>query len=234
MRDPGFNTVTTLASLDYAARTLPAPWDVLADPSVEDLELAGFALLPRGAAWGTPDAVALDPQSRFAGMVRALLSPFVGLYYRAFRLARESSPAMVDLLLDEWEADYGLPDPCITTVQTRGERLAFLAAKVNAAPLVTPGDFIRLAAAYGFEIEIEEPVVFELGFSELGGEHTVGDWRQEVYWIVRVQDVAVYYFTLSESELAEDPLFSYGEAEQLLCLLSRLAPAWTIPVLQAS
>lgn len=232
MRDPGFNTRTSLASAEDAPQPLEQPWDVLADPEVEEMLPAAMGFWPRGAAWGTPDNVAPDLNSRFAGLMRALLAPFVTLYRRAFLLARESSPALLDQTLPEWERDYGLPEPCVTTEQTRAERLAHLAAKVDASPVVTPGDFIRLAAQYGFTIEIEEPVIFECGFSEIGGEHTVGDYRQECYWIVRVTEGGVYYFTLSESELAYDPLFSLGEAEQLLCILTRIAPAWTIPVLE--
>lgn len=233
MRDPGFNTRTSLATPEDAPRALAAPWDVLSNPSVEDLLPAAMNFWPRGAAWGTPDGVAADDGSNWARLMRALLAPFVDLYGRAFRLARESSPALLDQTLEQWELEYGLPDPCVTVEQSRAERLAFLAAKVNAAPLVTPGDFIRLAAAYGFSITIEEPAVFECGFSEVGGEHTVGDWRQEVYWIIHVVDLAVYYFTLGDSELASDPLFSYGEAAQLLCLMKRLSPAWATPVMDA-
>lgn len=232
MRDPGFNTRTSIATPEDAARDVEQPWDVLADPTVEELLPAAMGFWPPGAAWGTPDNVAPDLGSRFAGMMRALLAPFVTLYRRAFLLARESSPALLDQTLAEWERDFGLPEPCVTGEQSRTERLMHLAAKVNSAPVVTPGDFIRLAAMYGFTVTIEEPAVFECGFSEVGGEHTVGDFRQEVYWIVHVDDGAVFYFTCGDSELAADPLFSLGEAEQLLCIFKRIAPAWTIPVLE--
>jgi uncharacterized protein YmfQ (DUF2313 family) len=161
-----------------------------------------------------------------------LLSPFATLYRRAFALALEASPATLDQTLDDWETEYGLPDSCVAGEQTRAERIAAVMAKVNAAPLITPGDFVRLALDYGFVIEIEEPAVFECGFSECGGEHATGAWRQEVYWIVRVSEVAVFYFRTGEGECGSDPLFSYGDAERLLCILMRLSPAWTIPVLE--
>lgn len=231
MRDPGLNTVTTLASLGEAAVPPPPPIDALSDPAVEDLAPAGRALWPRGAAWGTPDGVEADPDSVLARLTRVLLAPFAALYRRAYLLALESVPALADQTLPDWERDHGLPEPCVTGAQTRVERLAHLAAKVDATPVVTPGDFIRLAALYGFAVTIEEPAVFELGFSELGGEHTLGDWRQESYWIVRVAEAGVTFFRLGESELGSDPLFSYGEAATLLCILSRIAPAWSIPIL---
>lgn len=232
MRDPGCNTRTVVPTPGAAVRPLAPPFDVLADPTVDDLLPAAMTFWPRGAAWGTPDGVEADPNSNWSRLMQALLAPFVLLYRRAFLLARESSPALLDQTLEAWETEYGLPESCATGEQSRARRLANLAAKVNAAPTISPGDFIRLAAGYGFSIEIEEPAVFECGFSEIRGEHAVGDWRQEVYWIVTVTDLAVYYFTTGDAELAGDPLFSFGEAGQLLCILQRIAPAWTIPVLQ--
>lgn len=232
MRDPGLNTVTTLPSVGATTRDLPAPWDPLAEPSVATLEPAGLALWPRGPAFGSPDGEAVPSTSNWAKLTRALLSPFATLYRRAWLLARESSPALLDQTLSDWERDYGLPEPCITRAQTRAERIAALRAKVDDSPLIGPGDFIRLAASYGFTIEIEEPAVFECGFSECGGEHTTGDWRQEIYWIVRIGEAETFYFRVGEGELGSDPLFSYGDAEELLCLLLRFAPAWTIPVLE--
>lgn len=32
-------------------------------------------------------------------------------------------------------------------------------------------------------------------------------------------------------ECGYDPLFSFGEAEQILCLLRQMSPGWTLPVL---
>jgi hypothetical protein len=34
------------------------------------------------------------------------------------------------------------------------------------------------------------------------------------------------------SQVGKDRLFSLGEAEQILCLLRRHAPGWTLPILQ--
>lgn len=231
MRDPGFNTRTSVATPADAERPVSPPWDDLADPTVETLFPSGITLWPRGAAWGTPDGTQPDANSNLSGLMRALLAPFAVLYRRAFLLARESSPALLDQTLAEWEVEYDLPGPCVVGEQTRAERLIALAAKVNAAPLVTPGDFVRFSAEHGFTVEIEEPAVFECGFSECGGEHATGAAYQEVYWIVRVEDLAISFFTTGESETGFDPLFSFNDANELLCLLLLVSPAWTIPVL---
>lgn len=231
-RDPGRNTVTSLPSNADDVIAVTAPYDALANPSNHDLIGAGVSMWPQGAAWGSPDGQAMSLASTLAGLTRVLLDSFQWLYQRIWTLARNASVQGVDELLPEWEAEYGLPDNCVTGETSVAERLRALAVKVASQAVITPGDFIRVAATYGFTTEIEEPSIFECGFSECGGEHTVGDVRQECYWIVRTYSVAVDYFRCGESECGYDLLFSYGDGERLLCILRRLAPAWTEPVLQ--
>ena len=162
-----------------------------------------------------------------------MLDPFVWLYGRAFSLARQATVQGITETLDEWEAEYGLPDDCFSGVeQTTAQRMTALSRKVMAAPVNHPEDFVRLALDYGFEIEIEEPAMFECGFSECGGRHTVGSYIEEIYWIVRIRNTAISYFEVSLSECGYDALFDLGAAEQILCLLRQMAPAWTIPVLE--
>lgn len=230
-RDPGLNTLTTVATALADVQRLPQPYDALSAPDSDGLIGAGLSLWPPGAAFGSPDGQAVSLKSVLAAFTRVLLSPFELLYARAYGLALESIPAFAGELLPEWEAEYGLPDNCVSSETSRAERLRALETKVASIANITPGDFVRLAATYGFQISIEEPAVFECGFSECGGEHTVGDARQEVYWIVRVADLAVDYFRCGESECGLDPLFDLGDAERLMCILRRVSPAWTIPVL---
>jgi uncharacterized protein YmfQ (DUF2313 family) len=230
-RDPAFNTVTTAASVLDDLIPVAAPYDALANPDNDGLISAGLALWPQGAAWGSPDGQAVSLESNIARLTRVFLDSFIWLYQRAWTLVRNSSVQGVDELLPEWEAEYGLPDNCATGETSVAERLRALEAKVNSQAAITPGDFIRIAASYGFEISIEEPAIFECGFSECGGEHTTGDARQETYWIVHVTGLGVDYFTCGVSECGFDPLFDLGDADRLLCILRRLAPAWTTPVL---
>ncbi len=231
-RDPGLNTVTSVASGSDEIIAVAAPYDTLADPSNDDLIGAAMAMWPQGAAWGSPDGQATALSSVLAGLTRVLVDSFEWLYQRIWTLARNASVQGVDELLPEWEAEYGLPDNCVTGETSIAERLRALETKVASQAIITPGDFIRIAATYGFIIEIEEPAIFECGFSECGGEHTVGDVRQESYWTVRTYNVAIDYFYCGESECGYDPLFTFGDGERLICILRRLAPAWTLPILQ--
>ncbi|NEK42882.1 DUF2313 domain-containing protein [Rhizobium leguminosarum] len=230
-RDPALNTVTTAASVLDDLVPVVAPYDALAAPANDDLVSAALSMWPVGPAWGTPDGEAMPLSHVLARFTRVLVDSFVWLYARAWTLARNATVAGVDELLPEWEEEYGLPDNCVTGETSFAERLRALEAKVKSVATITPGDFIRIAASYGFEITIEEPAIFECGFSECGGDHTVGDMRQETYWIVHVTGLAIDYFTCGISECGFDPLFDLGDAERLLCILRRLAPAWTLPVL---
>jgi len=231
-RNPALRTLTNTPAEQPASIAVPAPYDALARPTNDDLLSAGVSLWPQGGAWGSPDGRAIDLNSNLARFTRVLLDPFVWLYGRSFQLCREASVNGIFDLLLEWERDYGLPDTCARDLSTTAERLRALEAKVNSEAIVTPQHFIRVAASYGFKIAIEEPAIFECGFSEIGdAEHELGSIREEVYWIVYVESLAVDYFRAGESEAGIDPLFSIGEGERLLCILRRLAPAWTIPVL---
>lgn len=231
MRNTYEHTRTSLASDDGDSILVTAPADALAEPENDDLISAALSLWPQGAAWGSPDGQAVSLSSVLARFTRVLLDPFVWLYARAWKLARESTVAGVDELLTDWETEYGLPDNCVTGETSRAERLRALEAKVRALSVATPGDFIALAARYGFSITITEPVIFECGFSECGGEHETGAPREETYWLVHVADLAVDYFECGFSECGHDPLFDLGDAERLMCILRRLAPAWTLPIL---
>ncbi|MDI7864287.1 DUF2313 domain-containing protein [Rhizobiaceae bacterium n13] len=231
-RDPAFNTITRTPRAIAGGTALQAPADALANPTGDDLITAAMTLWPQGSAWGSPDGQAASLSSLLARFTRVLLDPFVWLHGRAFQLAREASLQGVNELLPDWEAEYGLPEPCFAgSGQTTAQRLTALSAKVRADAVNHPEEFVRLALDYGFEIEIEEPAIFECGFSEIGGYHTPGFASEETFWIVRVKDVGLSYFEAGAGECGVDPLFSFGEAEQLICLLRQMAPAWTLPVL---
>jgi len=230
-RNPGLHTVTVRPAESVPADRVPVPFDQLADPDSDRLIGAALAMWPQGNIWGAPDGEAMDPGSFLARFTRVLLDGFLYGYNRAYLFAREATVSGVAELLPEWEADYGLPDICDDEGQTTAERIRRLASQVMSAGVVTPGEFIRLAWSYGFEVAIEEPDIFTCGFSECGGEHETGACGEEIYIIFRVRDLRVDYFTVDESECGADPLFSFATADRLLCILRKVAPAWTIPVL---
>ncbi|KQV27608.1 hypothetical protein ASC97_04320 [Rhizobium sp. Root1203] len=212
---------------------LTVPGDALSQPTNDDLISAGLSFWPPGAAWGSPDGEAVSLDGWIGRFTRVLLAPFEFLYARAWQLVGESSAQTANETLDEWEADHGLPERCFTGEQSTAQRLAALRRKVAAEPLNHPEDFVRVAADFGFAIEIEEPCLFECGFSESGSYHEAGAAAEEAYIVVRVRDASISYFEAGASELGFDPLFSLGGSEQILCFIRQELPGWVLAIPEA-
>lgn len=209
--------------------------DALADPADEDIALHLHQLLPSGAAWRSPDRAAFDSNSRMGGFLRGLASDMARLYRLIFGVAMESTASTLANSLDDWEREFGLPDPCLGEDPATDARLRFLLAKVRSAGTITPQEFIDLAATIGYTIDIEEPVPFECGRSDLGGLHEVAGGPLdghaiEFYWIVSVSDVPAYFFECGVSECDIDALTEFGHPTALICLFRAVSPAWTIPI----
>ena len=228
-RHPARNTLTR-SFTPRAVKTVAMPVDALAAPDSNSLISAGLSFWPPGAAFGSPDGQAVSLSSVLARFTRVLLSPFEWLYARAFRLALESSAQTVSELLPDWEKDHGLPEACFGGNQTTTQRLTALRRKVEAEPVSHPEDFIRMAAEFGYTIEIEEPAMFRCGFSMCGGKHKVGSWVQETYVIVRIKGASTRFFHVGASRVGRDALFSNAEAAAILCMLRKTLPAWVTPI----
>lgn len=210
--------------------SVTAPVDALSAPDSDSLISSGLTFWPVGAIWGSPDGQAVSLSSLLAGFTRVLLSPFEWLYARAWHLALESNVQKVSELLPDWEREYGLPERCFTGEQSTAQRLTALRRKVAALPLSHPQDFVRVAADFGFTIEIEEPCIFECGYSECGGYHETGAAGQEAYVVVRVQDSAETFFQIGTSELGSDRLYDLVGTADVLCFLRQELPGWVVAV----
>lgn len=223
------HTVTnTFTAKTSSSVTVPS--DALSAPDSDSLITAGLSFWPPGAAWGSPDGQAVSLSSSLARFTRVLLSPFEWLYARGFRLALEANTQTVSELLPDWERDHGLPEACFTGEQTASQRLTALRRKVMAEPLSHPEDFVRVAAHFGFTIEIEEPNIFECGASECGGYHEAGSAAQETYAIVRVRNSAETFFEIGLSECGVDRLYDLVGSSDVLCFLRQQLPGWVVAV----
>ncbi|WP_287268448.1 putative phage tail protein [Mesorhizobium sp.] len=207
---------------------IPDQVDVLSDP--DDETSGGFlmAVLPKGAAWGTPDNQALDPLSVLARFWRAIGSALGDAYRALFGVALESTAVTLVTSLDDWEIEYGLPDPCLGPDQTIDMRMRSLLLKIRSGGTITPGDFIKLAADAGYTIKIEEPEPFCMGGSDMGGDDELsGGDPVEYVWIVSVPNVPVYDFHMNEAEMGVTPFGDLGLPADLICLFKAMKPAWT-------
>lgn len=230
-RHPARVTVTNRFS-PVTRNTLTAPTDALAAPDSDELISAGLAFWPPGAAWASPDGQAVSLSSSLAKFTRVLLSPFEWLYARAFRLALEATTQTLSETLPDWEADHGLPEECFGGNQPTPQRLIALRRKVSSEPVTTPEDFIRLAADFGYIIEIDEPAAFRIGFSRCGGKHRTGSHIQETFVYVRVRGSSIKRFICGSSRTGRDRLYSISEAAEILCMLRKTLPGWVTPVLK--
>lgn len=202
------------------------PRDILSAPAVETLLPSGLALWPRGAAWGTPDGEAPRTDTIFAGLTRALLSPFADLYAKAWRVIEESRSASLIDSLGDWERDFGLPSKCATGEPTREQRLATLRARVAGLATITPADVINLAAGLGYTVAIEEPDAFLVGESTLNGLGELSDAALEQQWVILVRDAPFTQFETGISETGVDRLLDFDH-DALECEIERIRPAWT-------
>jgi uncharacterized protein YmfQ (DUF2313 family) len=203
--------------------------DVLSAPTVEEILPSGLAFWPRGAAWGTPDGIAPSTTSVLAGFTRALLGPYADLYARLWRLTDESRSRTLVNSLPDWEADFALPEPCITGPQTIDDRRRHLEHKVAAQGAISPEDFVRLAAHFGFVVAVEEPEAFRTGESRCGELAEVSDAALEQQWVVHVLDVPFEQFQTGLGETGVNRLLDF-DIGALECLFRRAAPAWTYPI----
>lgn len=211
------------ASLTIDAR------DVLSGPDVETLLPGGLALWPRGAAWGTPDGEAPSTQSVIANLTRALLAPFGDLYARAWRLVDEACTSTLVDSLDDWERDYGLPDPCVTEPQTIEQRKNSLAARVMRLATITPADVVKLAARLGYVVALEEPDAFRVGESSCSDLDELSDAALDQQFVIHIYDAPIRQFECGIGEVGVTRLldFDHGALE---CAIRKISPAWTYPV----
>ncbi|GJD65183.1 putative phage tail protein [Methylobacterium frigidaeris] len=158
--------------------TPPSVADRQAAPSADDLypQIAGV-LTPRGPAWGTDEA----GDGRGAGPVmrgvwRALSQWVARQNADEWTLATQALPSAITYSLPDWEAEYGLPDPCSPGGFTTESRIAAVRARFGARGGSSPAYFICLAASLGYAITIEEPTQFLCDVSAVGTDALVETW----------------------------------------------------------
>lgn len=136
----------------------------------------------------------------------------------------ESDPRLAAQLLSDWEACFGLPDPCVPQPQSVIDRRTALLEKITEEGGQAPAYFIARAAALGATITITEFQPFRVGVSRVGDALSNGPWQ--FTWRVNGPLAGpVSFFRVGLSAVG-DPLSSSGNAE-LQCVLSEIAPAHT-------
>jgi uncharacterized protein YmfQ (DUF2313 family) len=137
----------------------------------------------------------------------------------------ESDPRLAATLLPDWEACFGLPDPCTPQPQSTVDRRTALLQKITEQGGQSPTYFIGRAAAIGDTITITEFQPFRAGISRAGDALTNGPWQ--FTWRVNGPLSGPVTFFRAGLSAAGDPLSSFGNAE-LQCVLNAIAPAHTL------
>lgn len=188
--------------------------------SVEQYRDLLAALAPPGAA------LPKDLDSEWMQLLAALGAELARLDGRADDLSDEADPRSALELLTDYERVCGLPDGCTGDATTLQERRDRVVATLTAQGGQSLAYFQSLAEGLGYSVTIEEFRPFICGLSccddTLGGAAS-----NRHYWRVRVHGPRVTLFRCGASRCS-DLLGSIAEAEDLECLLQRLAPAHTV------
>lgn len=213
----------------------PSINDVLSAPSGDSLLPQVLASAPRGEAWGTDEAGdgkgASPVQLKFW---RGISECLAEIFRWSFEVTTQAFPTAITFSLPDWENELGLPDPCGSDALGFEARKAAVRAKLVAQGGSSPGYFICVARAAGYDITIEEPTGFELGMggSELGDDSDeLTATNPETVWIVRPEDYRMFEFELGAGGGELGPggtrLVSYTDIAGLECLLRGVAPVHT-------
>lgn len=163
-------------------------------------------LLPRGAIWRRGADRFLQK------LLLAASDELARIYERAVDLLGEQHPLQVTETIDEWEAEYGLPLPCLPPTLTLQGRREALAAKVRGGGGQSLQYFVDVCAAAGITVTAREEQPFYVGV------HGCGDPVGETDW--------AYVWTLTAPD-AES-------ATIVACLLDQIQPSHTYLVVIAA
>ena len=200
--------------------------------SRDDYTEAFAALLPRGAAWPR------QSDTLFMTALRGLAQIWGFIDSRAADLLeRESDPRRTVELLEDWERNWGLPEPCFEEPMTLADRQNALVTKMTMIGAQSRAFFTSVAAQVGYVISISEFSPFTCGLSRVGdtrwlydGVHyqwQIGPPEIRFYWTCSVMQARLSWFRCSAGQCGVDPHLRIGVATDLECLLNKWKPAHT-------
>jgi len=126
-----------------------------------------LSLLPVGKAWSQDSSIS----NLFGGMAEE----FSRVDTQADAIATESLPSQVTQLIDEWEAEYGLPDDSTDSATALQERRNAVVQKYQQYGSQSREFLIAMSAALGFDLTIIEYTETTFG-GEFGGDFYGTDW----------------------------------------------------------
>ncbi len=174
---------------------------------------AMIAGLPQGPAFPREGAEKRD------GLIRAIAREFALEDDLVDSLMNEASPLTASITLEEWEADFGLPDCDHQHATTLQERRAAVHEKRTRVGSLNPNAIVALAKKLGYDAEIIERRPFVTGLSRCGDR--LGRATSRFWWSVRVYEARITRFRTGMSRAGEK-LMGIARAEDLVCVLERI------------
>lgn len=144
--------------------------------SIEQYRDQLIQLLPPG------DVFAARPGSNLYKLLHGLAGEFARVESRADALIRESVISTADELLEEYEKDFGIPEPGDELSMTRSGRIQTLLAKLLEIGQQNKQYFVDIASGLGYMIEIQEFRPAWSGIMKAGD--TCGDLSVMFSWLV--------------------------------------------------
>lgn len=202
--------------------------------SEEDYGQAYADLLPSGVPW---------PRERDSVLMR-FSTGLAAIYARleaiaADLLEREADPRTTTEMLEDWERNAGLPDPCVAEPLTIEDRRKALVARLTAVGRQDRAYFIELAASLGYTVRIQEYAPYMAGVSRAGDTRAdpanlpkeylwhAGPPEFRYVWRVFVTGRRLSWFRATSGQAGIDPHLRIGIATDLECLFRRYKPAHT-------
>lgn len=173
--------------------------------SGSDYTEAFLALLPQGQAW--PRAI----ESVLVRTCRGLCEYWGFVDGRAGDLLEiESDPRTTIEMLEDWERNWGLPDPCYTSPQSIDQRHLALMMRMTMLGAQSREFFIAVAAMLGYTITITEYRTFVVGLDRCGDNRVYGDGSSPMFneWGQPIKNTNGENVALGE--LSEYPYYGLG------------------------
>lgn len=176
------------------------------------------SLLPTGKAWTR------DPDANLTKVLGVYAGILAEIERQALLVLAEADPRTAAMSLDEWEENLGLPDNCSLADATIRERIAAVVEKYTRKGGLSVAYYMELAAAFGYEIVIEEFEPFVCGISGCGGEDVLGGDDIRYMLIINVMNFPVFPFELGASACGE-ALLDWTAADEIECIIKKLQPS---------
>lgn len=112
------------------------------------------------------------PDTVFYKLLFAVSKEFTRVQEKIYEVTMEYDINTTKELISEWEKWLGIPDDCFTNTVSLEQRRKQCKAKLGQMNLQTEGDYIQLAANFGYDIEILHGVdyaIFPMKFPILLG-----------------------------------------------------------------